>query len=877
MGIDTNRVCYGCFNEHDGVGSCPHCGFNIATAKHPAIALPIGTILNGRYLTGRVLGVGGFGITYLALDMTLETSVAVKEYLPSGIAIRDKDHYTMTVTSEEEQSKYDYGANKFLEEARVLAKLRTVPNIVTVHDYFRENGTAYFVMEYIEGVDLLKYAKLKGGKLSFEETRDLLLPIIKSLGEVHDHQLLHRDIGPDNIIVTKHGTTHLLDFGAARLAIDSTKSTSIILKHGFAPEEQYRKHGNQGPWSDEYALAATMYLIITGVMPPDAIDRMHEDTLVPPKDLGIAIPDYANDALVKALAVHASGRFPDMESFAKAITGKGAASGSAASASTATAAAFSGASASAAAGSSFAASSTGSAFASYKPSAKDAYVDGPTVAMDEPTVALEEPAASAPAAPAPSPFAPPRAESAAPSPFAPPRASSPMQAASSAFAPAGTSGSASSAASAAASASNIERGAMPVLLPKEKTSFWKKPLTWVIAGVIAVAAIAAPVTYFALKGGKSDAEVSDTTKKTKKTTETTEDTTTTTTTEEPTTTTEAPTDTTPFRVESFKTYSIQDLDYDVTDEWGFLENDGYQYFVEDLSVRDNFMMVYSVQALTPVQAAAYDFDQFMDEFNTSVTTNDEFVNANILSCVTDTTTDLNTSDVSMTCEYQGRAKELKIHVILDRSTGYAYVFMIFMDADLTPELRQGYIDRFDTAIASIRKTNGQSDPTDNTVAQTSNLGNRTEYTLGDITYNVTNDWQFLTQGGFHYFFPNSIDAENFLMVYNVQTTTADIASAYDFDKFMQEFETSMLNSSDFPNAVILSSWSKKGDVLNEGELKMECDYAGKRKNLDMRVFLDKTTGMTYVFILYTDYSLDAQTRELYTQEYAAAADSVRHN
>ena len=320
--MDTSKLCFGCFSEHNGSGACPRCGYDLSKAKHPFVALPIGTILNGRYLTGRVLGVGGFGVTYLAFDMTLEINVAIKEYLPSGIALRDSDRYTMTVSSPEEQTKFNTGATKFLDEARLLAKLRDVPNIVTVQDYFRENNTAYFVMEYIEGVDLMKYAQSKGGKLPFQEALYLLLPIIDSLAHVHAHNLLHRDISPDNIVVMKNGSTRLLDFGAARLAVDTEKSKSIILKHGFAPEEQYRKHGNQGPWSDEYALAATMYLIITGVMPPDAIERVHEDTLVPPIQLGVDMPQYANDALMKALSVNASGRFPDMSSFSEALTGR---------------------------------------------------------------------------------------------------------------------------------------------------------------------------------------------------------------------------------------------------------------------------------------------------------------------------------------------------------------------------------------------------------------------------------------------------------------------------------------------------------------------------------------------------------------------------
>ncbi|MBO4473588.1 MAG: serine/threonine protein kinase, partial [Clostridiales bacterium] len=447
--MDVNKLCYGCFNEREGTGPCPHCGFDISTAKHPYIALPIGTILNGRYLTGRVLGVGGFGVTYLAYDMTLEICVAVKEYLPSGIAIRDADHYTMTVNSQEEQTRYDTGANKFLDEARILAKLRKVPNIVTVHDYFRENNTAYFVMEYIEGEDLMKYTNARGGKLPFDEALALLLPIMKSLHAVHNQNLLHRDISPDNIIVMKDGSTRILDFGAARLAIDNDKSKSIILKHGFAPEEQYRKHGNQGPWSDEYALAATMYLILTGVMPPDAIERVHEDTLVSPIDLGVSMPQYANDALMKALSVHASGRFPDMKSFALAISG----SDQAQSSSTAPLAA----------------------------SAVSPFAAAPSAA----SAPASSPAPAGAATPAASPLAP-------------------------------AAGASSDAGSKVTSPST----------QKTKKSIWKRPLTYVVAGIVLLAGISVPLgLYFGGAFGSKDEET--TTKKTKKTT-------TTTTTEEPT-------------------------------------------------------------------------------------------------------------------------------------------------------------------------------------------------------------------------------------------------------------------------------------------------------------------------------------------------------
>ena len=637
--MDVNKLCYGCFNEREGTGPCPHCGYDISTARHPYIALPIGTILNGRYLTGRVLGVGGFGITYLAYDMTLEICVAVKEYLPSGIAIRDADHYTMTVSSQEEQTRYDTGANKFLDEARILAKLRKVPNIVTVHDYFRENNTAYFVMEYIEGVDLMKYTNAKGGKLPFDEALALLLPIMKSLHAVHNQNLLHRDISPDNIIVMKDGSTRILDFGAARLAIDNDKSKSIILKHGFAPEEQYRKHGNQGPWSDEYALAATMYLILTGIMPPDAIERVHEDSLVAPIDLGVDMPQYANDALLKALSVHASGRFPDMKSFALAIAGKDLAQSAPA--------------------------------APQASPAASPFVPAPSVASS----------AAAPLAPAPS----------APSPALQP-------------APA-----------------NKSEGSS-VKPPQTKESIWKRPLTYIVAGIVLLAGISIPLgLYFS---GAFDAKEEETTaKKTKKTTTTTTEeptTTTESTTEEPTTTTESTTppttETTP--APSLLTedpqvlsaidlgndtslYTITDLSFTMTNSWFFLDSEGFYYFLPISGSTANFMMIYSEPALPADAAPKQDFERFITDFNSAFEVSGNFENLEIVSCELNTETNLNYADIVMTGKNKGVDVELNMRVILDKNTGYAYCVLILIEADGDSVTKEEYRTVYRNTVDSL--------------------------------------------------------------------------------------------------------------------------------------------------------------------------------
>lgn len=320
--MNPERICYGCFSEKEpGQQICPHCGFD-QTEEQPYLALPLGTILNGRYLTGKVLGIGGFGITYLGYDLTLEIKVAIKEYMPSAMATRHADQYSVVLTGRVE-TDYRYGMERFLDEARILAKLQNTPHIVSVQNYFKENNTAYFVMEYIDGMSLKEYLETRGGKISPGNAMRILQPVMEALEQVHALNLLHRDISPDNIYITAKGESRLLDFGAARFAAgDNNKSVSVILKHGYAPEEQYSSHGNQGPWTDVYAMGATLYRCVTGVLPPDAIERVHGDTLKTPTELGIQLPDCMEKALMKALALKTEDRFADMKTFLSALKGE---------------------------------------------------------------------------------------------------------------------------------------------------------------------------------------------------------------------------------------------------------------------------------------------------------------------------------------------------------------------------------------------------------------------------------------------------------------------------------------------------------------------------------------------------------------------------
>ncbi len=289
--------------------TCPVCGHG-RRAQLPLHHLRPGTVLQNRYLVGASIGEGGFGITYIGKDLRLERSVAIKEYYLTGYANRVNSVSARVEygASEDRAALYKKGLDRFLQEARVLARFSGSPGIVDVLDFFEENGTAYIVMEYLRG-QTLKARLHDTGPIPAEETVRLLLPVMRSLNEIHAQGLIHRDISPDNIMLTDGGIK-LLDFGAARsMSAVANKSISVILKPGYAPEEQYRGKGTQGPWTDIYSLCATMYKCITGVTPDDAPERMRDDTLQPPSAMGIYIAPQTEYALMKGLAVRQEDRY----------------------------------------------------------------------------------------------------------------------------------------------------------------------------------------------------------------------------------------------------------------------------------------------------------------------------------------------------------------------------------------------------------------------------------------------------------------------------------------------------------------------------------------------------------------------------------------
>jgi serine/threonine protein kinase/Tfp pilus assembly protein PilE len=322
--MSHHNRCLSCMTPLSGASTCPSCGAQVGSEPDNPLYLPAGCLLNNRYLIGRVIGVGGFGIVYLAWDNNLDIKVAVKEYLPKEYAARASDHLSLTPYTGSAKDEYGYGMERFLDEAKALAKFQDHVGIVTVYESFRANNTAYMVMQYLDGITLKEFLKRQPDeRISFDLAVKALTPIMDALREVHSAGYVHRDISPDNIFITRQKQVKLLDFGAARYAIgEHSKSLTSVLKHGYAPKEQYSTKGNQGPWTDVYAVAATLYRCVTGQVPPDAMERMQEaDTIKSPKQLGIDVPLQGELALMKGLALRAADRFESVRDLQGALLG----------------------------------------------------------------------------------------------------------------------------------------------------------------------------------------------------------------------------------------------------------------------------------------------------------------------------------------------------------------------------------------------------------------------------------------------------------------------------------------------------------------------------------------------------------------------------
>ena len=279
-----------------------------------------GVILKERYKIEEVIGAGGFGITYRAWDPLLQSYVAIKEYYPSGIATRSADSSKVCVPVGQEQREYHRGRIRFLKEAQDVARFQSEPNIVSIYDYLEENDTAYMVMEYLHGCTLKQYIREHGGRLDTDHILHICLSVLDALAVVHKAGMIHRDISPENIFICEDLTVKLIDFGAAKqVYLDGEQTMSVVIKPGYAPPEQYAKKDKQGPWTDIYALGATLYFAATGEKPEESFGRVLEDTIKPVCEVNPEIPRAMSQVIMRAMSVKIEDRYQTVEAMREAL------------------------------------------------------------------------------------------------------------------------------------------------------------------------------------------------------------------------------------------------------------------------------------------------------------------------------------------------------------------------------------------------------------------------------------------------------------------------------------------------------------------------------------------------------------------------------
>lgn len=319
--------CFQCMNEMpEGGHICSHCGYDQRTVQREVYHLQPGTVLHQKYQIGVVIGFGGFGIVYKAWDLALNRVVAVKEYYPTMYLKRDPGMTQVILFDKKNEDAFLKGKEEFLTEARNIAKYNSHPNIVHVYDFFEENGTAYFVMEYLDGKTLKQYmreAKQQGQVIALDSAIMVTRSVLSALSAAHKDKIIHRDIKPGNVFILNDGTVKLFDFGAARFADEDQEQTrTIIITPGYAPPEQYQKKSKQGPYTDIYAVGAMFYEMVTNVKLEESINRKVVDEVRNPNEWNSSIPLPINNAIMRALAIQPEIRFKTVEEFDAAIVSK---------------------------------------------------------------------------------------------------------------------------------------------------------------------------------------------------------------------------------------------------------------------------------------------------------------------------------------------------------------------------------------------------------------------------------------------------------------------------------------------------------------------------------------------------------------------------
>lgn len=312
------KRCLNCMHEYENEFTvCPHCGYKEGTEPEEIYFLKPGTILHDQYVIGTTVGVGGFGIVYRAWDLSLSRMIAIKEFFPMGYINRIPGHNEVMVFGNKKQ-EFKKELQRFLEEAQYLAKFSKHPNIINVYSFFEENNTAYIAMEFLEGISYKEYIKSQGGKIEIDSAVSVIVDVLSALKEIHKEHIIHRDVAPDNIYICLDGRIKLMDFGAARFS-KYEEDMDVVLKPGFAPPEQYQVKGQQGDYTDIYAVGAVLYRSLTGQMPIEATDRLEQDDLLAPNEVNPEIPEKLNNIILRAMALQPDLRFKTDDEFIEVL------------------------------------------------------------------------------------------------------------------------------------------------------------------------------------------------------------------------------------------------------------------------------------------------------------------------------------------------------------------------------------------------------------------------------------------------------------------------------------------------------------------------------------------------------------------------------
>lgn len=322
MNVDWQGICPNCFSGSMSGGKCSKCGYEDAPVNPGSLQLPKFFVLYDRYVLGKVLGAGGFGITYKAYDILNNSLCAVKEFVPFGISTRSMDGITLQAASRGHEDNFEHGKKRFLEEADILKQLSNIPEVVHITDYFSENNTVYFVMEFLNGITLKKMVSAMGGKIPYRHAVSIISDAGRALEQVHRRAgIFHRDISPENIMIDGEGRVKIIDFGSAKyLTGKRSQNLSVVLKPGFAPLEQYSSTGKQGSFTDVYALAGTFYYIVSGVMVPEAPDRLSGSQYKKLKELSLGIDEKVSDEVDRALELNYRDRTQTIGEFISGIS-----------------------------------------------------------------------------------------------------------------------------------------------------------------------------------------------------------------------------------------------------------------------------------------------------------------------------------------------------------------------------------------------------------------------------------------------------------------------------------------------------------------------------------------------------------------------------